>query len=60
MLFGPFKIDTPLTLMLDSDNWLFPNSLEIMMEEAERVSKDVALICGNHTLIYENEQGQVL
>ncbi|SFE38482.1 hypothetical protein SAMN05428981_105153 [Bacillus sp. OV194] len=31
-----------------------------MIAEAERVSEDVALICGNHTLIYENEQGQVL
>ncbi|UZJ77313.1 glycosyltransferase family 2 protein [Fictibacillus sp. KU28468] len=57
---GLAVIDTPLILMLDSDNWLFPNTLEIMIAEAESVSEDIALICGNHTLIYESEQGQVL
>lgn len=43
---GLEQIDTRFTMMLDSDDWFFPDTLEILMNEAESVPDEVGLICG--------------
>ncbi|WLD94940.1 glycosyltransferase family 2 protein [Alkalihalobacillus sp. AL-G] len=50
---GLEHVDTPYILMLDSDDWLFPYTIEVLLEETKKVSEDVALICGNKQVIYE-------
>ncbi|KSU84882.1 Glycosyltransferase involved in cell wall bisynthesis [Fictibacillus enclensis] len=57
---GLEQIDTRFTMMLDSDDWFFPDTLEILMNEAERVPDEVGLICGKKTIVIENEDGEVL
>jgi glycosyltransferase involved in cell wall biosynthesis len=53
-------VDTPFILMLDSDDWLFRDTLEILVNESKRVSDDVALICGNRRTVYEDEDGKIM
>lgn len=47
------SIKTKFFMMLDSDDWLCKDSLEILMEESQKVSEDVALIIGNVNVIDE-------
>jgi glycosyltransferase involved in cell wall biosynthesis len=53
-------IDTPYILMLDSDDWFFPYTIEVLLNEAEKVSADVALICGNLTKVFEDKDGNII
>ncbi|MFF2449439.1 glycosyltransferase family 2 protein [Neobacillus sp. NPDC058068] len=53
-------VDTPFLLMLDSDDWLFRDTLQILVNESKRVSDDVALICGNKRIIYEDKDGKII
>ncbi|WP_347550674.1 glycosyltransferase family 2 protein [Pseudalkalibacillus hwajinpoensis] len=57
---GLKMINTPYTLKLDADDWLFPNSLEVLLQEVQNVSNKVALICGNKTDVYCDENGNKL
>jgi glycosyltransferase involved in cell wall biosynthesis len=50
-------IDTPYILMLDSDDWLYPSTLELLLRTAKTMSDDVALICGNKTVHYQTKEG---
>lgn len=53
-------VNTPYILMLDSDDWLNPDTIEILVSEAKRVPLNVALICGNKRIIYEDQNGNVV
>ena len=57
---GLEHVDTPFILMLDSDDWLFPYTVEILVEESKHITDDVALICGNKRIIYEDEEGNII
>ncbi|OLO37175.1 hypothetical protein BTR23_13655 [Alkalihalophilus pseudofirmus] len=57
---GLKHVDTPFILMLDSDDWLFPNTLEILAKEAEKIPDDVALIFGNKKIIHEDKNGKIV
>ncbi|HDX9579582.1 TPA: glycosyltransferase family 2 protein [Bacillus pseudomycoides] len=53
-------VDTPFILMLDSDDWLFPHTLQILVNESKQMSDDVALICGKKRVIYEDTDGKII
>jgi glycosyltransferase involved in cell wall biosynthesis len=52
-------VETPFILMLDSDDWLFPNTLKLLIKESRNISEDVALICGKKRTIYEENNGEI-
>lgn len=49
---GLLKIETPFTLMLDSDDLLVSDTIEILLAESRKVTEEVALICGNKEVFY--------
>lgn len=49
---GLALINTPFTLMLDSDDLLVKDAIECLLEESEIVSDEVALICGKKEVFY--------
>lgn len=51
-------VETNFFMQLDADDWLFPDSLTVLINEARHISNDVALIIGNVTKIYKDETGQ--
>ncbi len=53
-------VKTPFFIMLDSDDWFFPDTLKTLMKESKNVSDDVALICGNVRRVYEDDSGKVI
>jgi glycosyltransferase involved in cell wall biosynthesis len=57
---GLAYINTEFTIMLDSDDWFFRDTLEILVNEAENVSEDVGLICGKKMVVIEDNHGEVL
>ncbi|MCF6136878.1 glycosyltransferase family 2 protein [Pseudalkalibacillus berkeleyi] len=54
---GLDEIDTPYIVKLDSDDWFFPHTIEVLLKEMESASEDVALIWGNKTDVYEDRDG---
>ncbi|MCF6409171.1 glycosyltransferase family 2 protein [Pseudalkalibacillus salsuginis] len=50
---GLSHVETPFILMLDSDDWLFDYTIEKLLDEANKVSEDVALICGNKEVVFD-------
>lgn len=52
-------VDTPYILELDSDDWLFPNTLQTLIEEFENQPNDVAIVSGNLQMVVEDRQGRV-
>jgi glycosyltransferase involved in cell wall biosynthesis len=57
---GLAHIETEFTIMLDSDDWFFPDTLEILVNEADKLSEDIGLICGKKTIVMEDDFGEVL
>lgn len=53
-------VDTPYILELDSDDWLFPFSIDVLLAEAERQPEKVAVICGNIIGVIEDHKGKVI
>ena len=56
---GLQNIDTPFFIQLDADDWFYPNTLEVLMEEAVNQSEDVALFSGNINIVYEDDTGNI-
>lgn len=52
-------IDTPFFIQLDADDWLYPNTLEVLMKEAVNQPEDVAVLSGNININYEDSMGNV-
>ncbi|WP_221563880.1 glycosyltransferase family 2 protein [Alkalihalobacillus sp. TS-13] len=50
---GLSHVQTPFILMLDSDDWLFDYTLEKLLNAANQVSEDVALICGKKRVVFD-------
>lgn len=55
---GLKQVDTPYLIQLDSDDLLFPFTLEVLMNETERQSKDVAVIYGNYLKTFLDEHDE--
>jgi len=51
--------DTPYTVQLDSDDCFLPETLEVLVGEAEKLPDKVGLISGNIKLIFEDSKGNV-
>lgn len=56
---GLANIDTPYFIQLDADDWFYPNTLEVLMEESSNHPKDVALFSGNINIVTEDETGKI-
>lgn len=50
-------VTTPYFVQLDSDDWFYPHTLEIVMDEAKKLSEGVAVVGGNAMIYAEDEQG---
>lgn len=57
---GLALVETPYVLELDSDDWLFPYSIEILLTTAQRQTENVAVVCGNIIGIIEDTKGKVI
>jgi glycosyltransferase involved in cell wall biosynthesis len=55
---GLKHVDTPFFLQLDSDDLLFPFTLEVLMDEAELQPENVATIYGNYLKTFLDDQGK--
>ncbi|WP_110927981.1 glycosyltransferase family 2 protein [Bacillus massiliglaciei] len=51
-------VDTPFVVQLDSDDWFFPDTLEVLTGEALKMPDQVALIGGNSHIVYEDSNGK--
>lgn len=40
-------IDSPYFLIVDSDDWIEPHTVEVLLREMESAPKEVSLVCGN-------------
>jgi len=56
---GLQHIDTPFFVQLDPDDWLYPDTLQSLADEALKQPEDVAVISGNINISFEDEYGQV-
>ena len=57
---GLAKVKTPFVVQLDADDWFMPNTLQVLMDEAKQLPKDIAVLYGNFYYVYQDEQGQQL
>jgi UDP-glucose 4-epimerase len=53
-------VTTSFMIQLDSDDWLDPDTLKVLAEEAEHIQEDVAVIGGNIKLLWVDRQGMIL
>lgn len=53
-------VDTPYMVQLDSDDWYFPYTLELLVHEAQKQPEDVAVISGNLNVVWEDSEGNTL
>ncbi|WLD94941.1 glycosyltransferase family 2 protein [Alkalihalobacillus sp. AL-G] len=56
---GLDAVDTPYIIKLDSDDWFFPDTIEVMMEKIKSLPENVGLLWGNKTDIYEDREGDI-
>jgi glycosyltransferase involved in cell wall biosynthesis len=57
---GLVLVETPYTVQLDSDDWFFPDSLQVLVSAAEELPLNVALISGNIKLVIEDPSAKVI
>ncbi len=57
---GLALVGTPFLLQLDADDWLAPDALNIMVNEAAKHPKDVAVFHGNYTFVYQDKHGKTI
>lgn len=50
--------DTPYFLALDGDDWLYPNSLELLVSEMEKSTEDIGVIGGNINIVWEYKKNK--
>lgn len=51
------RVTTSFMIQLDSDDWFHPDALEVLVNEAEHIKEDVAVIGGNIKLVWEDRDG---
>jgi glycosyltransferase involved in cell wall biosynthesis len=52
-------VDTPYMVQLDSDDWYSSHCLEILVNEAEKQSTQVAVISGDLNIMWEDAEGKL-
>jgi glycosyltransferase involved in cell wall biosynthesis len=53
---GLQKTETPYLLHLDADDWLYPYTLETLLQKAQQLPEDVGVIGGNVNIVWEFKQ----
>ena len=53
-------VDTPYVIELDSDDWFYPHTLEVLIDESTKITNDIAVISGNITLAIEDSSGNTV
>lgn len=48
-------IDTPYFLIVDSDDWIEPQAVELLLREMESSPKEVSLVCGNSKIWHDDD-----
>jgi glycosyltransferase involved in cell wall biosynthesis len=56
---GLRAVETPYMIHLDGDDYFYPHTLEVLMNEVRQQPEDVALITGNMNLVFQNKMGQI-
>jgi glycosyltransferase involved in cell wall biosynthesis len=54
---GLSHVETPYVVQLDADDWYYPYTLEVLLEEMKKQPEDVALVSGNMHVVMENPFG---
>ncbi|MGZ7440704.1 glycosyltransferase [Paenibacillus sp. TH7-28] len=49
--------DTPFIVQLDSDDWFYPHTLEVLAGEALKQPEEVAVVSGNILVVHEDANG---
>lgn len=57
---GLTLVDTPYVVQLDSDDWFYPYTLEVLVSKAKKLPEEVGVIGGNVHIVYENSLGRVV
>lgn len=57
---GLALVTTPFLLQLDADDWLAPDALNILVNEAGKHPKDVAVFHGNYTFVHQDKHGKTI
>ena len=52
------KVSTPYLVQLDSDDWFVPDTLKVLVREAEQSAGNVALVSGNIKLVWKDANGR--
>ena len=53
-------VDTPYMIHLDGDDYFYPYTLEVLVNEANHQSDDVAVITGNINIVIQNKLGSIV
>src|SRR5690606_5908236 len=51
------QIKTPYFVQLDGDDWFFPHTIEVLVKEAQKLDRKVAVLGGNAMIYVEDAQG---
>ncbi len=54
---GLAHVDTSYVIQLDSDDWFYPETLEVLVREAENQPQNVGIFCGNFLYYYRTKKG---
>ncbi|MNI30251.1 Glycosyl transferase family 2 [compost metagenome] len=54
---GLHFVKTPYVVQLDSDDWFYPHTLEVLVKEAAHMPEDVGVLSGNIHIVHEDHQG---
>ncbi|CAM4348101.1 glycosyltransferase [Paenibacillus macerans] len=50
-------VNTPYMIQLDSDDWFYPHTLTVLLDEASKLPEDIAVVSGNIQYVYEDASG---
>ncbi|GJM76091.1 hypothetical protein HMSSN036_83070 [Paenibacillus macerans] len=50
-------VKTPYMIQLDSDDWFYPHTLTVLLNEASKLPEDIAVVSGNIQYVYEDASG---
>jgi glycosyltransferase involved in cell wall biosynthesis len=54
------NVTTPYMIQLDSDDRLYPHTLQWLLQEAQQIGPDVAVISGNIRVVWQDAKGHIL
>lgn len=52
-------VRTEFMVQLDSDDWFYPETLEVLINAASELTQDIAIIGGNIKVVFEDSNGRI-